>query len=261
LTVKASYGVWLPSANFKLDINDNLLLQVSASKTMTRADLNDLIVSRSINARAGERKITDGNPGLKPMVAKNMDLALTWHDDKGSYISGALFSKKLTDMTERITTKTTIAGLEFDQERPENVGKDDFSGYEIGGQYMFTSLPAPFNGLGVQGNYSRIVKKKVNNYNAAVFYEKGPLQMRLAYTYRNAYRYANSGNRSQPVDIAAYGDLSANISYMVNKNVTVFAEGMNLNNEVSHSYSIYPERLINYESYGRRFGLGVRATF
>ena len=261
LTVTGSYAEWLPSLNFKIDLNDNLLLQAAASRTLTRASLDDLLVSRSINARDRERRISDGNPGLEPMLATNLDLALTWYDGKGSYVSGALFSKKLTNLTERRTTKVTIAGLVFDQERPENVGTDDFSGYELGGQYLFSGLPAPFNGLGVQGNMTRIVKKKISTYNVAAFYEKGPVQVRLAYGYRNAYREAEAGKRGQPEDVAAYGDLSANFSYAMNKKVTLFAEAMNLSNEIVHSYSIYPQRLINYEAYGRRYGLGARVTF
>lgn len=261
LTVTGSYAEWLPSFNFKIVLSDNLLFQAAASKTLTRASLDDLLVSRSINPRDRERKITDGNPGLEPMLAKNLDLALTWYDGKGSFVSGALFSKKLSNLTERQTSKVTIAGLVFDLERPENVGKDDLSGYEIGGQYLFSRLPAPFNGLGVQANLTRIVKKKVSTYNVAAFYEQGPAQVRLAYVYRNAYRETDAGKRGQPEDIAAFGDLSANFSYAINKNVTVFAEAMNLRNEVSYSYSIYPQRLINYESYGRRFGLGARVSF
>lgn len=261
LTVTGSYAEWLPSVNFKIDLSDNLLLQAAASRTLTRASLDDLLISRNINARDRERRITDGNPGLEPMLANNLDLALTWYDGKGSYVSGALFSKKLTNLTQRQTNKVTIAGLVFDQERPENVGKDDFSGYEIGGQYLFSSLPAPFNGLGVQANMTRIVKKKISTYNAAAFYERGPVQVRLAYGYRNDYRETEAGKRGQPEDVAAYGDLSANFSYAINKNVTVFAEAMNLTNEVINSYSIYPQRLINNESYGRRFGLGARVTF
>jgi iron complex outermembrane receptor protein len=261
LTVTGAYAEWLPSANFKIDLSDNLLLQASASKTLTRASLDDLVVSRTINARDRERRITDGNPGLQPMLANNADLALTWYDRKGSYVSGALFSKKLTNLTQRQTNKVIVAGLEFDQERPENVGTDDFSGYEIGGQYLFSAVPAPFNGLGVQGNVTRIVKKKISTYNVAVFYEKGPVQARLAYVYRNGYRENDAGKRGQPEDVAAYGDLSANFSFAINKNVTIFAEAMNLTDEVIHSYSIYPQRLINYESYGRRYGVGARVIF
>ena len=261
LTEKGTYKEWLPSFNFKTDLGDNLLLQVGVSKSMTRATLADLLIARTINARERERSISAGNPGLTPMVAKNYDLSMTWYDGKGSYLSGAVFSKKLSNLAQRSTSTVTIVGEPFFVNRPENLGKSKLSGVELGGQYLFAGLPAPFDGFGVQANITHVERANTKTYNLGAFYEKGPIQVRAAYNYRNAYQETDRGRRGQPEHIAAYGELNANLSYAVNQNLTVFAQGINLGDTKIHSYSIYPERLINYESYGPRYAIGARISY
>lgn len=258
LTAEGSYKEWLPSANFKIDVADNLLLQAAAARSMTRATLSDLVIAREINARIGELRIKDGNPGLKPMMAWNYDLSLTWYNGKGSSLSGAIFSKNLSNLAERKTSIVSIVGEKFALERPENMGKNSLTGVELGGQYMLTGA---LSGFGVLGNFTYVGQANTKTYNLGAFYEKGPVEVRVAYNYRNAYRETDSGRRGQPEDIAAYGDVNGNISYAVNKNLTVFAQGINLTNAKIHSYSIYETRVINYEAYGRRFALGARMSF
>lgn len=261
ITETGSYKEWLPSANFKIDVNDNLLFQTSVAKTMTRATLTDLLISRNINARPGEHSITDGNPGLKPMIAWNYDMSLTWYDGKGSSLSGAIFYKDISNLAQQTTTTVTIDGESFLQNRPENVGKSSLNGVELGGQYLFTGLPAPFDGFGVLGNITYVGKAKTKTYNLGAFYEKGPLQVRLAYNYRNGYRDSDTGAAGQPVDIAAYGELDGNLSYAINKNVTVFAQAINLTNAKFHYYSVYESRPVNFESFGARYAIGARVSF
>ncbi|MHA6724058.1 TonB-dependent receptor [Sphingomonas sp. RS2018] len=255
-----SYSEWLPSANFKIDVVKNVVFQAAAARTLTRATLSDLLLIRNINPRPRERAISDGNPGLLPLVGWNYDAALTWYIDRSSYISVAAFQKDLRNLTESVTSTIQILGLDFRRTRPENVGDDRIRGIEIGGQYTFSGLPAPFDGFGIQGNAS-FVGEEGNTYNAVGFYEKGPLQMRLAYNYRQSYELTDRGNRGQPVNIASYGIADASINYAITPNLTVFAQGLNIFNEKTFSYSVFPERVITYETYGPRYALGVRATF
>lgn len=259
LTETGAYKEFLPSANLKFDVADSLMFQLAAAKSMTRATLSDLLITRSINARERERSISDGNPNLQPMLAQNYDASLTWYDDKASYLSAAVFVKNLRNLLKSQTSTVTILGQDFFLTRPENVGSVHMKGVELSGQYMFNTLPAPFDGLGVQGNYTHA--GSTNTYNVVGFYEKGPFQFRAAYNYRNAYEETDHGNRGQPVDVAAYGQTDASFSYAWSKTLTLFAQGINLNNAKYRKYSVYPERVISYEAYGPRYALGARATF
>lgn len=260
ISAKGSYAEVLPSANFKLDVFKDVVFQAAVAKTLTRATLSDLLLIRNINPRPRERAITDGNPDLKPMIGWNYDAALTWYLDRSSFLSVALFQKDLSNLTETVTSTVQLLGLDFRRTRPENVGDRTYRGIEFSGQYTFTGLPAPLDGLGVQANVS-LVEPDATTYNIVGFYEKGPLQLRMAYNWRNAYEQTMSGNRGQPVNVAAYGIADASINYALTDNVTVFAQGLNLFNEKTFTYSVFEERTITYETYGPRFALGVRANF
>lgn len=260
LEEKGSYGQFLPSVNAKIDVVQNVIFQAAVARTLTRPTLSDLLLIRNINPRPRERAITDGNPGLLPLIGWNYDAALTWYIDRASYVSVAGFQKNLSNLTESVTTNIQILGLDFRRARPENIGDDRIRGVEFSGQYTFTGLPAPFDGLGVQGNAS-LVGEEGNTYNVVGFYEKGPLQMRPAYNYRGAYELTERGNRGQPVNVAAYGIADASINYALTPNVTLFAQGLNIFNEKTFNYSVFSERVITYETYGPRYALGVRATF
>jgi iron complex outermembrane recepter protein len=260
ISQKGKYDEWLPSANLKFDVLKDVVFQAAVAKTLTRATLSDLLLIRNINPRPRERAITDGNPGLLPLIGWNYDAALTWYIDRSSYLSAAVFQKDLKNLSESVTTNVTILGLDFRRTRPENVGDDRIRGLELSGQYTFTGLPAPLDGLGFQGNVS-FVGKDGNTFNLVGFYEKGPLQMRLAYNHRDSYQQTERGNRGQPVNVAAYGIWDASINLALNDKVTLFAQGLNLFNEKTLNYSVYEERVITYETYGPRYALGIRASF
>lgn len=255
-----SYAQWLPSANFKIDVFEDVVLQAAVAKTLTRATLSDLLLIRNINPRPRERAITDGNPGLEPMIGWNYDAALTWYLDRASFVSVALFAKDLKNISESVTSTIQLLGLDFRRTRPENIGSRSYRGIEFSGQYTFAGLPAPLDGLGVQANIS-LVEPDATTYNAVAFYEKGPLQARIAYNYRNAYEQTQQGNRGQPVNVDAYGIWDASINYALNDQVTLFAQGLNLFNEKTFLYSVYKERVITFETYGPRYALGVRLNF
>lgn len=255
-----SYSQWLPSANFKIDVFEDVVFQAAVAKTLTRATLSDLLLIRNINPRPRERAITDGNPGLEPMIGWNYDAALTWYLDRSSFLSVALFAKDLNNISESVTSTIQILDLDFRRTRPENIGSRNYRGIEFSGQYTFAGLPAPLDGLGVQANIS-FVEPDATTYNAVAFYEKGPLQARIAYNYRNAYEQTQQGNRGQPVNVDAYGIWDASINYALNDQVTLFAQGLNLFNEKTFLYSVYKERIITFETYGPRYALGVRLNF
>lgn len=262
LTEGGSYREFLPSANFKLDVADGFMFQTAVAKTMTRPTLSQLRIARNINARERERAISDGNPNLKPMMAWNYDASVTWYDNKSNFLSVAAFAKRLTNLAQNQTSTVQILGQNFLLSRPENIGSSNLHGVELSGQYLFSSLPAPFDGFGVQANLTYVSQEgNSKTYNLVGFYEKGPWQVRVAYNYRDAYLATLRGKRGQPENVAAYGEADASVSYAWNKHLTVFAQAINFNNEKYSNYSIYPERVITHESYGPRYAFGARVSF
>lgn len=259
-----SYSVWLPSANFRMDVYEDVVFRGSVAKTLTRATLSDLMLSRNFNVRERERNVSSGNPGLKPMIAWNYDASLTWYIDEASYLSVAWFHKDLKDKSERQTNIIQLLGFDFFSNRPENLGTGTIDGVEVSAQYTFSSLPAPFDGLGTQLNFTSVTEgddDASESYNLIGFYEKGPIQMRIAYNYRDTFTESESANRGQPKMIRAYGQWDASASYDVTENLTIFVEAINITNAQTLAFSIFENRVIEIADTGSRYSLGARFSF
>lgn len=266
---KGSYDIWLPTSNFRLDVSDDVVWRVAVGKTITRPTLSHLLLDIDYNVRPTERNVRSGNPGLRPMLAWNYDTSLSWYIDEVSYISVALFYKDLTDKWERQTEIIQIQGFDFFSNTPVNLASGDVTGFELAAQYSFSQLPAPFDGLGFQANYTDVTQKtdgeeldqESTSYNLIAFYEKGPVQARIAYSYRDGYTASLAANRGQPKMIGDYGQWDASASYDITDRLTVFAEALNLSNERSFEFSIFEERLIELKDTGRRYSIGARMVF
>ena len=63
--------------------------------------------------------------------------------------------------------------------------------------------------------------------NAVLFYDKGGIQARLAYNWRDKFLQSSGAGRN-PTYIEAYGQLDGSASYEFLKGYTVFVEGINL---------------------------------
>jgi len=242
----------------------------TVAETLTRPTLSALLIEASYSIQRPPYSINQGNPDLKPMTAWNYDAALTWHRDS-NFLSIALYQKSVSNLLGNGVTYTTILGQPFTVYQPININSQAYTGVEVSGQYTFSMLPAPFDGLGVQANYSDTHPLTGNGdsitYNVVVFYEKGPIQVRVADNWRNAQDLTRNtvtvnGTSVQNDEFqASYGQLDASIQYTMTKNFILFAQALNLNDEKSVKYWGARDRIEDYEGYGRRYGLGVRVKF
>lgn len=265
-----SYSKVLPNANLKVDLTPEFTAQFAVAETLTRPTLSALLIEASYSIQRPPYTINQGNPDLKPMTAWNYDAALTWH--RGSnFLSIALYQKSVSDLLGNGVTYATYLGKPFTVNQPVNINSQAYDGVEVSGQYAFSMLPAPFDGLGVQANYSDTHMSNPNSdsitYNLVGFYEKGPIEVRVAYNWRNAQDLTrnmvtvNGNSVANDEFQAAYGELDASIQYTIAKNYFLFAQALNLNDEVSVKYWGRPDRIEDYEGYGRRYAVGVRVKF
>jgi TonB-dependent receptor len=265
-----SYSKFLPNANLKVDLTSDLMAQFAVAETLTRPTLSALLIEASYSIQRPPYSINQGNPDLQPMTAWNTDAALTWH--RGSnFLSIALYQKSVSNLLGNGVTYATYLGQPFTVYQPININSEAYTGAEVSGQYTFSTLPAPFDGLGVQANYSHTHPSSAYSdsitYNLVGFYEKGPIQVRIAYNWLNAQDLTRNavtvnGNSVQNDEFQApYGQLDASIQYTIAKNYFLYAQALNLNNEISIKYWGRSDRIEDYEGYGRRFAVGVRVKF
>jgi TonB-dependent receptor len=267
---RGSYYKLLPNANLKIDVTPHLMAQFAVAETLTRPTLSALLIEASYSIQRPPYSINQGNPDLKPMSAWNYDAALTWHQ-ASNFLSLAVYKKSVTNLLGNGISNVTYLGQPFTVYQPININSEHYTGFEVSGQYTFTMLPAPFDGLGIQANYSythpSTAFKNSVTYNLIGFYEKGPIQLRVAYNWRNAQVLTgnvvtvNGASVHNDEFQAAYGQLDASIQYTITKNIAVFAQALNLTDEKSIKYFGVPDRIEDYEGYGRRFGVGARVKF
>jgi iron complex outermembrane receptor protein len=265
-----SYFRLLPNANLKVDLTPHLMAQFAVAETLTRPTLSALLIEASYSIQRPPYSINQGNPDLKPMSAWNYDAALTWHQGP-NFLSVALYKKSVSNLLGNGITNVTYLGQPFTVYQPININSEHYTGIEVSGQYTFSMLPAPFDGLGVQANYSYTHPSTAFTnsitYNLIGYYEKGPIQLRVAYNWRNAQVLSGNVVTVNGISVhndefqAAYGQLDASIQYTITKNLVVFAQALNLTDEKSVKYWGVPDRIEDYEGYGRRFGLGARVKF
>jgi TonB-dependent receptor len=169
-----------------------------------------------------------GNPKLGPMESIQYDMSLEWYFAKAGSLTTSLFYKDLSgffikgSFPKEVTNNGVTHTVYVDG--TVNNGTGSMQGIEIAYQQFYDMLPAPWDGLGLQMNYSYIDSKSVPNqgdlvdpqlegdnpdsgftganvdlsglplkgqskktYNIAAMYEKDEWSLRLAYNWRSRY--------------------------------------------------------------------------
>jgi len=258
LELKTNYTDWLPSANVRLKITDSLFLRIAGSKTITRPSFSQLSPSLTLNANPVTPSLdsgSQGNPNLQPMRSNNFDIDLEKYFTKDTSVYLAGFTKSVTGFPESIVTPETYGGLTYNISTYANLNPATVKGFEAGYQEFFDFLPSPFDGFGVQANYTYVDSNtpstvaglsaplaglSKNSYNAILMYEKGPFSARIAYNYRS--QFYNSlitvvGFANPFLGYTGgYGDLDASINYNITKNIEVNVQGTNLTDMLRKTY-------------------------
>ena len=268
----------LPSVNARLNLTDDLILRLAASRVMTRPTLSDLSPRQSIQTNPGNETIKRGNPDLQPFRATQIEGGLEWYFDDLSLLSFAAFYKNIDSFVTLVTTPQKVDQVTFQVTVPDNGDGAVVKGFELGYRQVFGRLPAPFDGLGVQtsftyaesnANYTNTIANvsygleglSKYSYSLVGFYEKGPIQARVAYTWRDKFLQVASGRNGEPEYFDSYGQLDVGASYNITDNFTVFVDGLNLTDEEEFIYSVTPDRTKEFRTTGRRVAAGVRVRF
>lgn len=282
------YHKWLPSVNFKWNLQDNLIYRLSLSKTLTSPELSNLYYNKSYGVRPNSLTISQGNPQLQPYLSRNYDMGLEWYINDVSYIALEGFYKKVSNFSTLVSTPVQFLTNQADGQpltwtltQPINLNSSKIYGEELTFNYQFTHLlPDPFSGLGIAANYTHVSSSTSlspgliaasgkfavpgigDSANFSVYYEKGPVQARLAYNWRGSYLESLAyGSGAQPATRDSYGQLDLSASYTINKHLSAFVSGTNLTHQHLYDYSVYSNRFLYAEADGTVYTVGLRGTF
>ena len=276
-----SYTNILPSMNFKLNLQDDLLLRVSAAEVLSRPSLYALRAWAAPNFTRYEQglpTLTRGNPSVSPELARQGDIALEWYFQDSSSLSGAIFVKDIESFITEEKSAQYIDGNDYFVSQPVSGQYGaKVQGFEAAWQQSLEEfLPEPFNGLGFQLNYTyvdsryddpELAEKELpfkgmskNSYNAVIYYEQYGVQARLAYNWRSKF-LVDPEAWGGPSWIEDYGQLDASASYQLMENVSIFTEASNITNNRYSGYVKHQDQVNYLERFGTQISFGVRGSF
>lgn len=272
-----TFNDWLPSFNLKAELTRTLIARFAASRVLTRPNVTDSAPRITVSTDAPTA--SGGNPQLLPFLATQFDGGLEWYFNPRGALTGAVFYKALDNYITAQNVNIDIPGRGTVLLSTQvNGGNAKVYGVEAGYNQVFTFLPAPFDGLGMQASYTHTSVKasytagarpivdqmlglSKNSFNVVGFYDKGPLSMRLSYVWRDRYLSGTGSTTQAPTYTAPFGSLDGSIGYKLLKNVSLSVEAINLSGAKLYTYNDDPQRFGEINYYGRTFLFGVRAEF
>lgn len=285
----------LPSLTGRLKLQDNLQLRASVGRAITRPNFSDynpvtaLFGATTTGGSFGTG--SGGNPELGSVKSNNYDLSLEYYFGKASYVAVTPFYRTINGYVQTFASTERIGGQDYIVTRPRNGGKGHLDGVELSYQQFFDFLPEAFRGFGVQTNFTYIegsqdvadtspnapVGARVNqpytqvskyNYNIVGIFERGPVSVRLAWTWRgrfvDTFNGPNApGSALRTISVRPRGQLDLSASYDIAKGLSVTFDVINALGDKYHDYfgsdeALYPRDARVYDTI---YQAGVRYRF
>ena len=156
---------------------------------------------------------------------------------------------------------------------PANQRSAELDGWEFAIQHMFGD-----SGFGTSANFTIVdsnlaydnfslgeqfaIEGLSDSANLIAFYEKERWQARVAYNWRDDFlsgRFTAQG--PNPAYTEAYGQWDINVSYQPTDNLTVFAEGINVTDEIQRIHGRAKNEVLFATQSGPRYLIGARYSF
>lgn len=297
-TAKGEYNYFLPSANIAFDLSQQLKLRLAAYRAIARSGIEDFGAGIAISAEAGTGvdniifNATTGNPDLKPLRAWNLDASLELYASKDTllsvagyykWVTGAVIGRSEPRPTDITVTTIRDGGAPVTQTFTINpVGPANdldtrrLYGVEATLSHVFTWLPDPLDGFGVQGSVNRafanfefpdtspialyadpssLIGLSKWTASGSAWFEKWGFSMRANLRYRSGYYKPNSGTNREIRD-ATYLNLSA--QYDLTRNVQIKLQALNLTGTPDIMYKGGYDSITEVSNSGTQYFFGFR---
>ena len=292
----ADYDDWLPALNLTYRPTDEWTFRFSASKNMMAHDLGNYGGGLVINTAscedpsiAGGRCVTGasegGNPFLDPWRTKNYDLSAEYYFGEASMFNVATFLVDIESFTAGGTRTDSFPDSDGVIRREVPVSTiilgegGEIKGWEVGAKLAmsdftdgalenfgldvnYTYAPSDANDLGPDGSKLPFPDNSENQYNVVAWYQDDAWQARIAYNHRSE-RYTGS-QAGVPAYQDSIGYLDAQVTYMINDDISVYINGSNITGEVEEYYFDWgqgPKQFWQMNDFEARYTVGIRAKF
>lgn len=268
---------FLPSINMRVTLLDDLFARFSASRTVTRPTFANLNPAYKITSATSNvaGSITGGNPDLNPEKSNNLDFDIEYFWGKGDNVTAAVFQRDIKGYIQNQTVQVFIDGLPYNQTLPVNALASSIQGAELAYTQFLDFLPGFWSGFGwdINGTYTSGIFQNISHwhFNGAGFYERGPVSVRVSYTWSSNYRTATAvGVQPNATYVAPRSNLDASINYTLDNGIILTLDATNISNsrfrsfghtpgnDISTDMNLYANNLIRFD---RVIRLGVRYRY
>jgi TonB-dependent receptor len=275
-----SYTNAFPTLQGRYYFSEELVGRVTYATGIARPGFEQITPGASISVT--NATVTVGNPALKPTIGQNLDATLEWYPGDGQIAALALFGKEFSNyilLSQQIVQGYPFPGLTGVTTTVQSYSNGPAHAYGAEGQYQqqLRFLPQPWNGLGYSANvtvvdsraqihpgvYGLMPSTSQLTWNAALFYERSPWELRLAADYvgQNLFSFGTVTSNAQDVYSRARLTLDFGASYAINHMVKFYLDGKNLlNTPLEFTEGPSFERPIQREFYDLTVLAGVRIT-
>jgi TonB-dependent receptor len=280
---KQDYTNFFPDLNAKYQLTDDWIVRAALTTSLARPGFNEITAARSVDL--DNNAVSLGNPALKPITAKNVDLTTEYYLPEGGVAAAGLFYKAFSNYivpTEVTQPQSAFPGYSFTGAGPvqvssfADIGAASVKGIELNYQQQFIFLPGAFSGFGFDGNVTyndssgdiRVGEKHTLpqtspwNYNAAIYYEKYGVKIRLAASYVSKNLWAVGGDSTQDLYSQPRFRLDLGTSYSFWDNYEVYFDAKNISNtKLEFTQTPSTAFPVQREFYGTDYLFGVKVHF
>jgi len=279
-SVRTSYTNYFPTLQGRYDVLDNLIARATYSSGIARPGFDQIDPGATVSVI--NASVTVGNPALKPTIGQNFDLTLEYYPGDGQIAAAGLFYKDFKNyilLSQAILPGYPFPGLTntITTVQSYSNGPAHAGGFEAQYQQQLTFLPAPYDGFGYSGNvtlvdsraqihpgiYGLMPSTSKVTWNAAIFYERSPIEIRLAADYvgQNLFAFGGVVGNSQDDYSSARLTMDLGSSYAITNHVKFYFDAKNLlNTPLEFTEGTSQNRPIQREFYDITLLAGVRVN-
>ncbi|MCH7342527.1 TonB-dependent receptor [Pelomonas sp. CA6] len=269
---------WLPALMLKQGLGSATWLRAALTHSVVRPAFGQLSPGLTVDGD----QATLGNPELKPLRARNLDLGVEHRLDRDGALSAYVFHKTIRDFAFQTDLAGTPGWTAFSHVQTYANGDDArVSGLELSYTQALRRLPAPLDGLilganasftdsrarigghGAKGYVARDIplpSQSDRSINLSLGWERGPLSTRLALNHKSAYllEVGDVMDASKDRWVAAQNQVDFSLRWQITPRWQLGLEALNLGNARYRVYQGDASRNVQYEQYGRSYKLGLK---
>ncbi|THF65378.1 TonB-dependent receptor [Pseudothauera rhizosphaerae] len=271
---------WLPGLHARYRIDRQTQVRAAWTQSVVRPTFGQLAPGFVIDGDEAEF----GNPNLKPLKSRNLDLGIERYLGRSGVMSAHLFHKDIRDFAYGVDVAGQGEWAAFDEAHTFANGDDaKVYGLELAWSQKLDHLPAPWNGLilGTNLTFSRSDariegmadgawhSRKIDLPNQAdtvanvmLGWENRRASIRLSANYKSERLIEVAGIADPQHDLQADSQLFVDLSvrYFITPRLQLSFEAQNLTDENYYTYVHRRAYNSQYEEYGRAYKLGLTFT-